>query len=100
MTLHSAPYYWITCDAQDCIEREPAVDDEITAWSDVDGAVETAKASDWLVTAENEHFCRDHANYICQNCGKLDPEDRPGDRDYLCRQCAADREESAQQTTS
>lgn len=95
MTLHSAPYFWITCDARDCDAREPDEDSEVTAWSDIDGAVETAKASDWLVVTGGpapdgaEAYCPDHAIYICRECGKLDPEDWPGDRDYLCRDCFA-----------
>ena len=82
MTVASAPFYWLTCDAPGCVKREPSGDEEVIAWGDVDGAIESAKASDWM--AGDRDYCPDHHLFVCEKCGKLDLTPLPGERDYLC----------------
>jgi hypothetical protein len=83
MSLESAPFYWIACDAPDCEVRCPDASDEYLAYSDAEGALETAGASDWLMD-KDRHLCPDHRLYVCETCGKYDATPLAGERDYLC----------------
>ena len=59
MTLQSAPFYWVTCDAPDCDERSPSLDDEYAAWIAEDQAVDYATDCEWLTHA-GKHYCEVH----------------------------------------
>lgn len=90
MTIKSALFYWVECDAQDCDVRCPEESDEMVAWSDDVDAWTSAEASEWKHAVDGKHYCYDHASYVCEQCGKFDPEDYPGERDYLCREHSGD----------
>jgi hypothetical protein len=96
MTVKSAPYYWLTCDAPTC-GVSSTEDSEYTAWGDQGTAVMSAVDSDWFITDDGRHYCSEHANRVCHNdrgdCpngqpftpAEVDP--YPGERDYLCPPC-------------
>jgi len=87
MSLKSAPFYWLDCDAEDCEARCPRDDDETSAWSSADSAFESAMASEWERGAGDKHYCPDHAMNVCERCAKYDDTPLSGDRDYLCVSC-------------
>src|SRR6478609_10346249 len=71
MTLQSAPYYWITCDATDCDERLYGNDDA-TAWATTKEAEDVADDCGWRQHA-GRWYCDEHPD--CPLCGK--PVDDP-----------------------
>ncbi len=56
MTLHSAPFHWLTCDGPGCTERCPAVDSGISAWHDVPDTIDAAQCEGWS-TDTDRHLC-------------------------------------------
>ena len=58
MSVRSAPYYWLVCDEPNCTNRWP--DYEVNAYEQADVLDEGAKDSDWTVTGDGRHFCREH----------------------------------------
>ena len=70
MTLQSAPYYWITCDATDCDERTYGQDFAM-AWDSIEDAVRGALDHGWRHFGR--WFCDEHPD--CPLCGK--PVDDP-----------------------
>ena len=73
MTLQSAPYYWITCDATDCDNRCPDEISEATAWERPDHAEADAAEAGWVTDDAGRWFCTEHP--ACPTCGK--PVDDP-----------------------
>ena len=85
MAIHSAQFYWVTCDAPDCEARCPDPKDETIAWSDQESAVESAEDSDWKEVDDGfRHYCPDHAINVCEQCGDYDGTPLAGEREYLC----------------
>jgi len=94
MAIHSAQFYWVTCDAPDCEARCPDPKDETIAWSDQESAVESAEDSDWKevdirgfpggLSDTRHHYCPDHAINVCGQCGVYDSTPNAGEREYLC----------------
>ncbi len=60
MTIRSAPFYWLSCDAEGCENRCPREDDEFVAFSGDDQAIIVALESEWQITDEGRHLCPDH----------------------------------------
>lgn len=56
--MQSAPYYWLTCDHDECGNISTNGDD-VTAWSDEASAVEMAENGDWLIL-DGKHYCDGH----------------------------------------
>ena len=73
MSVKSAPYYWLECDATDCVERCPGPEYEVTAWKEPDGAEANAEESGWRKDDTGRWFCDEHPD--CPRCGK--PVDDP-----------------------
>ena len=60
MTVKSAPFYWLECDAPDCPQRCPGDDDDVVAYDTEKTAIMMAGESDWLLIG-GKHLCADHA---------------------------------------
>jgi len=84
MSVKSAPFYWLECDAPLCKSRCPNEDDEHIAYSDDEGAIEVARASDWKRTNDERDYCDAHALNVCEQCERYDATSFPGEREYLC----------------
>jgi hypothetical protein len=86
MAIQSKPFYWVTCDTDDCKATAPSDDGDASAWSDESSALDDAASSEWLIDGDR-HFCRDHSA-CCDRCGDivkvgtLDDDDR-------CPKCQA-----------
>ena len=92
MSVTSAPYYWITCDAPGCQQRCPSEDnDEYSAYRDIADAVDCARYSEWKITSDGRHYCwvNNHDAYVCTRCETYDRTPLP---DYLCTTCHAKSE--------
>ena len=57
MSIKSAPYYWLECDACGVKSTE---DGDISAWSEVDHAFDDAGHRDWTITNDGKHYCWQH----------------------------------------
>ena len=58
MTLRSAPYYWLTCDAEGCKTRSTDGSEYGASHSPVEATAD-AEDSDWLVI-DGKHYCPEH----------------------------------------
>lgn len=82
MSVKSAPYYWLECDHPGCGRKSTEGSDH-SAWSEIDGAEESARDYDWFVEQDGVHFCEEHAlARICPECGEPKPAD-----DTTCADC-------------
>jgi hypothetical protein len=60
MAVESAKYFWVACDAEDCLIRTPPEEADVTAWSDADDAQTSALMSDFVHTDDGRWLCWDH----------------------------------------
>jgi len=97
MSVKSAPYYWLECDAFAC-RRTSTEGCEFTAWQTPEQARDTADESEWRIVAgyflvvgavPERHYCHEHAGNACSICGEYDATPYAGEREYLCVACAA-----------
>jgi hypothetical protein len=86
MSVRSAPFFWLACDAPECGARCPNEDDESIAFSDDSGAIEVAADSYWQRTSDGRDYCDNHALNVCDQCQAYDPTPLAGEREYLCVQ--------------
>lgn len=64
MSTKSAPFYWITCDAEGCGARCPSDEyDECVAYMTAEQAKDVADVSDWETNyaKRGRDYCPDHA---------------------------------------
>lgn len=59
MSLKSAPYYWVECDAPGCTERPEYGD--YSAWADESSAREYPY--DWVVDYNGKDYCEAHTTW-------------------------------------
>lgn len=67
MSIQSKPYYWVTCDWEDC-EANAQEDSEFAAWAEQSQAVEDATGNNgWLsvVAADGteRYYCMEHSHW-------------------------------------
>lgn len=90
MTYQSKPFWWLTCDEPGCGVKSTE-GSEYAAWDDKSQAVSDAIDSEWSATDdETLHFCSEHSDRVCLECGKHVPEGVSRDRDNMCDECWAE----------
>jgi hypothetical protein len=75
VSLKSAPYYWVECDAEGCTSRAP--DHDVSAWADEDQAIGDASTDGWVMEGCEGfpegigHWCFNHSHtWVCPECGE------------------------------
>ena len=89
MSVRSAPYYWLVCDAEGCSASSADGDTEFSAYADESMAVDEAESSDWG-RVDGLHYCPEHY-LVCWDCDRAlsPPVVRGMDRRMRCPACAA-----------
>lgn len=74
MTVKSAPFYWVECDAEGCDNTYPGPGDEYAAWQDPGIAEDLAREADWQLTEDKRLLCLDcHIALVNAEAEKVDP---------------------------
>jgi len=92
MAIQSKPYFWLTCDADEC-DSDPSdlFGGEFTAVSEKRTLYDYAGMGEWLVTyaegSPERHFCPEHAGWYCRSCGAALSEAEQDAGEYECFSC-------------
>jgi hypothetical protein len=84
MSIQSKPYFWVTCDWEDC-EANAQEDSEFSAWADQSGAIEDAQNSGWLAVVSEDgserYYCNNHQHWSSDENEMLPGPPEEGDSD-------------------